>query len=69
MKARLVARGSEKESSTFTKDSHTCSHKCLCLVFATAATVSWDITTKDTTVAFLQGGPIEHQVYLKLDTS
>ena len=70
VKARLVARGFEEDSSNFTKDSRTCGRECLCLLFATAATMSWDITAIDITAiditsAFLQGGPIEHEVYLK----
>ena len=44
VKACLVARGFEEDSSNFTKDSPTCSRECLRLVFATAATMSWDIT-------------------------
>ena len=65
VKAHLVAHGFEDDSSNFTKDSPTCSHECLRLVFATAATMSWDITAIDITATFLQGGPIEREVYLK----
>ena len=64
VKARLAARGSVKDSSDFTNDSRACSRECLHLVFATAATMSWDITAIDITAAFLQGGPIEREVYL-----
>ena len=66
MKAGLVAHG--EDSSNFTKDLPTCSSKCLHLVFATEATMSWDITAIDITAAFLQGGPIECEVYLKPPT-
>ena len=65
VKARIVAREFEEDSSDFTKDLPSCSRECLHLVFATAATMSWDITAIDITAAFLQGGPIECEVYLK----
>ena len=39
VKAHLVARGFEEDSSNFTKDSPTCSCECRHLVFATAATM------------------------------
>ena len=65
MKARLVARGFEEDSSNFTKDSPTYSRKCPGLVFATAVTMSWDIVAIDIKAAFLQRGPIECEVYLK----
>ena len=38
MKAHLVAREFEEDSSNFIEDSSTCSSECLCLVFATAVT-------------------------------
>ena len=53
VKTCLIARGFEEDSSNFTKDSPTCSHECLRLVFATAATMSRDITATDITAAFL----------------
>ena len=40
VKARLVVRGFEEDSSNFTKDSPTFSRESLRLVFATAATMS-----------------------------
>ena len=39
--------------------------ECLRLVFTVAGTISWDITSTDITAAFLQGGAIEREVYLK----
>ena len=60
MKSHLVACGFEEDSSNFTKDPPIWSHECLHLVFATAATMSWDITAIDIATAlinFLQGGP------------
>ena len=65
VKARLVARGFEEDSSGFRKDSPTCSRESLRLVFVTAALMCWDLESIDVTAAFLQGGSLERVVYLK----
>ena len=38
LKVHIVIQGFEEDTSNFMKDSPTCSHECLRLVFATAAT-------------------------------
>ena len=63
-KARLCARGFE-ELSDFRTDSPTCMREsvraCLCII----ATNSWKLHSIDFKTAFLQGKPIERDVYLK----
>jgi transposase InsO family protein len=65
VKARLVARGFEEDSSNLKKDSPTCSRESLRLVFLTAAMKSWKLQSVDITAAFLQGNPIERDIYLR----
>ena len=65
IKTRLVARGFEEDSSKFRKDSPTCGRESLRLVFLTAALMSWRLESIDITAAFLQGGSLEREVYLK----
>ena len=65
IKARLVARGFEEDSSSFGTDSPTCSRTALRLVFAIAATNEWQINSLDISSAFLQGNEIEREVYLR----
>ena len=64
MKARLVARGFEEDSTQLTKDSPTCSRESLRLLFAAAATNKWNIQSIDISSAFLQGNELERDVYL-----
>ena len=65
IKARLVARGFEEDTSRLRKDSPTCSRECLRLVFLTASLMSWRLQSIDITAAFLQGGPLEREVFLR----
>ena len=65
VKARLVARGFEEDSSDMAKDSPTCSRECLRLVFVVASLMSWSLQSIDISAAFLQGGPIDREIYLK----
>ena len=66
VKACLVARGFEEDSSNFTKDSPTCSRKCLHLIFATAATMSWDITALESKRVDLKFPSLENPSKLKV---
>ena len=63
-KARLVARGFEEDSSDMMKDSPTCTKESLRLVFAAAATQHWSVQSLDISSAFLQGNPIQRDVYI-----
>lgn len=65
VKARLVARGFEEDSSNFRKDSPTCSREGLRLVLLAAVTFSWELQSIDITAAFLQGDPLERVIYLR----
>ena len=63
-KARLVARGFEEDSSKMIKDSPTCTKESLRLVFTVAATQHWPVQSLDISSAFLQGNPIQRDVYV-----
>lgn len=65
VKARLVARGFEEDSSKLIKDSPTCSRESLKLVFLTASLKRWNVQSIDITAAFLQGDEIEREIYLR----
>ena len=65
VKARLVARGYEEDSSAMRKDSPTCNRECLRLVFVVASLMSWELQSIDISAAFLQGGELEREVYLR----
>ena len=64
-KARLVARGFEEDTRNLRIDSPTCSRECLRMVFMTAALMNWKLQSIDITAAFLQGSPLERDVYLR----
>ena len=64
-RAQLVVRGYEENTSKLRKDSPTCGRECLLLVFITAVLMSWKIQSIDITAAFLQGGLLEREVYLR----
>ena len=64
-KARLVARGFEEDSSKYRKDSPTCCRESLRLFFVTVAMMSWRLESIDITAAFLQGGSLEREIFLR----
>ena len=64
VKARLVARGFEEDSSMMTKDSPTCTKESLRIVFTAAATQKWKMQALDISSAFLQGNKIQRDVYI-----
>ena len=65
VKARLVARGFEEDSTHLKKDSPTCTRECLRLVFVVAAINSWELQSLDISAAFLQGNPIQREIFLR----
>ena len=68
MKARLVARGFEENSQDLRTDSPTCSKQALRMVFLVAAAKKWELHSLDIASAFLQGGEITRNVYLRPPT-
>ena len=64
MKARLCARGFEEEQF-FRTDSPTCSREGIRITLAAIACNGWKLKSLDIKTAFLQGKPMEREVYLK----
>lgn len=65
VKARLVARGFEEDSSEMVKDSPTCSRECLRLVFVVSSLMCWTLQSMDISCAFLQGRDLEREIFLE----
>ena len=65
IKARLVARGFEENSSNLQVDSPTCAKESLRLLFVLCGSLSWRIHSIDISSAFLQGGKLERELFLK----
>ena len=65
IKARLVARGFEEDTSDLRKDSPTCSKESVRLVLSFACSKQWSCHTIDVKSAYLQGNVISREVYLK----
>ena len=65
VKARLVARGFEEDSSKLQKDSPTCCKESLHLLFAICSSFGWILNSLDISAAFLQGDSLERDVFLK----
>ena len=64
VKARLVARGFEEDTSNFRKDSPACSKESVRLALAMASAYGWEVHSLDVNSAYLQGNYIEREVYL-----
>ena len=64
-KARLVARGFEENSEHLKKDSPTCSKESLRISLAIISCYKWKLHSIDIKSAFLQGNPMEREVYIK----
>ena len=64
VKARLCARGFEEEQF-FRTDSPTCSREGIRITLALIACNSWKLKSLDIKTAFLQGKPMEREVYLQ----
>ena len=65
VKARLVARGFEEDSSSIQTDSPTCGKEAFRVVLAIAASKGWRCHSLDVKSAFLQGKALEREVYLR----
>lgn len=65
IKARLVARGYEEDTDGISTDSPTCSKEALRISLAVMASKKWKCHTIDVKSAFLQGFPIEREVFLQ----
>ena len=63
IKARFVARGFEEQFEERT-DSPTCSKENLRLALEIISMKRWELKSMDVKAAFLQGDPIERDVYL-----
>ena len=63
-KARLCARGFEEEQN-FRTDSPTCSREGVRIALTLIASNSWKLNSIDVKTAFLQGNPIEREVFVK----
>ena len=64
VRARLTARGFQ-EDGDFPTDSPTVQKHSIRLLLALAVKYGWDISTTDITSAFLQGNPLDRDVYIK----
>ena len=64
LKARLVARGFEEDTSQLRSDSPTCSKESLRLLLMILASNKWNLNSMDVKGAFLQGPPISREIYL-----
>ena len=64
-KARLVARGCEEDTSSLRNDSPTCMEDSLRRLLAVAACNNWSLNSIDIKAAFLQGNPIERELFLR----
>ena len=65
IKARLVARGFEEDTSNLRKDSPACSKESVRLALAMASAFGWECHSLDVKSAYLQGNHIEREVYLR----
>ena len=65
LKARLVARGFEEDTSQLRSDSPTCSKESLRILLSILAGNHWDLRSMDIKGAFLQGLPISRELYLQ----
>ena len=64
VKARLNIRGDNEDTSKMRKDSPTVRKGNIKIVLMIAATKHWEIKTSDVSNAFLQGVPIEREVFV-----
>ncbi len=65
-KARLVARGFEDpDLSTLVKDSPTCSKEAFSIMLTVATHHNWSSNVVDIRTAFLQGLPLDREVFVK----
>ena len=65
LKARLVARGFEEDSSELQKDAPTCLKESVKITLAIASSKCWKLQSLDVRSAYLQGAAISREVFLK----
>ena len=65
VKARLVVRGFEEDTSELETDSPTCSKEMQRILITIAAAMGWKIKTMDVKCAYLQGNKIQRLVYVR----
>ena len=65
VKSRLVARGFEENSTDLHKHSPTCSKEAVRLTLSVASAHEWRCNSIDVKTAYLQGKPIEREVFLR----
>ena len=65
IKARLVARGFEEDTSSLRKESPTCSRESIRILILIASSKNWDCHTVDVKAAYLQGSTIERTIFLR----
>ena len=64
VKSRFVARGFEEKDDDFLSDSPTCAKESLRIALSIIASKKWKCQSIDIKAAFLQGRPIEREVYI-----
>ena len=64
VKARLVARGFEEDTSRLKKDSPTCSKEAVRITVSIANAMKWKINSMDVKSAYLQSNRIDRDIYL-----
>ena len=65
LKARLVARGFEEDTSQIKTDSPTCSKESIRLLLSILSSLHWTMFSIDIKSAYLQGHSIQRDIYLK----
>lgn len=65
VKARLVVRGFEEDAINIQKDSPTCTKESIRIALSVMSCFGWSCHSIDITAAFLQGGPIDRDIYLR----
>ena len=65
LKARLVARGFEENTNELRKDSPTCQKESLRCFLSILSSMKWKIHSIDIKSAYLQGIPINRELYIK----
>ena len=63
-KARLVVRGFEEQNPSVRNDSPTCSKEGVRIALACIASKQWQLHSLDVKAAFLQGNPIDRELYV-----
>ena len=65
MKARLVARGFEEDTTALVTDCPTCQKESLCCLLFILSSKQWTLQSIDIKSVYLQGIPINREIYIK----